>query len=146
MQKLTPALCRLVGVVLLPESRWAAGVTAHATASDTRLSTFSSHMPGPTDIDMLASASLTLSACLMRAVSWTLYGLVTSNLGKQENLLQLNNGQIVTVPEFLYDQFHYRHDMVGYIVLILAAFVAVFWTAGWAAFRYLNFNVSPWPS
>ena len=79
----------------------------------------------------------------MRAVSWTLYGLVTSNLGKQENLLQLNNGQIVTVPEFLYNQFHYRHDMVGYIVLILAAFVAVFWTAGWAAFRYLNFNVSP---
>ena len=83
------------------------------------------------------------SPCPFCTVSWTLYGLVTSNLGKQENLLQLNNGQIVTVPEFLYNNFHYQHDMVGYIVLILAAFVTAFWTAGWAAFRYLNFNVRP---
>ena len=77
------------------------------------------------------------------AVSWTLYGLVTSNLGKQDNLLQLNNGQNLTVSEFLYNNFHYQHDMIGYIVLILAAFIMAFWTAGWAAFRYLNFNVRP---
>ena len=77
------------------------------------------------------------------AVSWTLYGLVTSNLGKQDNQLQLNNGHNSTVPEFLYNNFHYQHDMIGYIVLILAAFIMAFWTAGWAAFRYLNFNVRP---
>ena len=91
---------------------------------------------------MQSSLGLALSA-VCTAVSWTLYGLVTSNLGKQEGLLQLNTGRIITVPEFLYDNFHYRHDMLGYIVLILAAFVTLFWTAGWAAFRYLNFNVSP---
>ena len=80
---------------------------------------------------------------LCYAVSWTLYGLVTSNLGQSDGAVLLSTGQTLTVPEFLHENFHYSHDMVGYVVLVLAAFVAAFWTAGWAAFRYLNFNVSP---
>ena len=66
-----------------------------------------------------------------------------SNLGEQTNNLTLNSGEITNVPDFLYNTFHYKHDMIGYVVLILFAFVAAFWVAGWAAFRYLNFNVRP---
>ena len=74
-------------------------------------------------------------------MTWTLYGLVISNLGKQDNILRLDSGQNETVPEYLHDNYGYSSAMLGYIVLILAAFIAAFWTAGWAGFRYLSFDV-----
>ena len=89
------------------------------------------------------SFQLLSSQSLCPAVTWTLYGVVGSNLGEQNTPLVLNTGQVTTAPEFLYNNFHYKHDFIGWVVLILIAFVAAFWAAGWAAFRYLNFNVSP---
>ena len=74
-------------------------------------------------------------------MTWTLYGLVISNLGKQDNILRLDGGQTETVPEYLYDNYGYSSAMLGYIVLILATFIVAFWTAGWAGFRYLSFDV-----
>ena len=57
--------------------------------------------------------------------------------------MRLNDGSHQLVSDFLFETFHYKHDMVGYVVLILFAFIAAFWMAGWAAFRFLNFNVRP---
>ena len=92
---------------------------------------------------LFLSPQVASSNTLCLAVTWTLYGLVGSNLGEQNTPLVLNTGQMTTAPQFLYDNFHYKHDFIGWVVLILIAFVAAFWAAGWAAFRYLNFNVRP---
>ena len=50
----------------------------------------------------------------LNPVSWTLYGLVASNVGDLDNAsINLNGGvgpdDIVTVPQFLRQQFDYRH-------------------------------------
>ena len=71
--------------------------------------------------------------------------MVASNIGEAPGKVFLSTGQRLTVPDFLHVYLDYSHDMIGYAVLVLVGFVVAFWTAGWASFRYLNFNVCPSP-
>ena len=73
-------------------------------------------------------------------MTWSVYGLVVSNVGDYDNEVQLSAGGTKNMQAFLKDTFDYEHDMVGYIVLILIGFVAVFWGLGAFAFQRLNFQ------
>lgn len=74
------------------------------------------------------------------AVCCSLYGLVVSNVGDYDNVVRMANGQEQTMKAFLKDTFDYEHDMIGYVVLIMFAFVALFWCLGAYAFQKLNFQ------
>ena len=77
----------------------------------------------------------------MNPVTWSLYGLVTSNLGDEDGqMVTLTAGGTQTVPQFLRSRFGYRHEWEGWVVIVLAAFVAFFWGIGALAFKKLNFQ------
>ncbi|KAL0029477.1 hypothetical protein WJX77_010449 [Trebouxia sp. C0004] len=82
-----------------------------------------------------------IGAYWMNPVTWSLYGLVVSNIGDEDNnIVHLTNGGTTTVPEFLRDRFGYRHEWEGWVVIVLAAFAVFFWGAGALAFKKLNFQ------
>ncbi len=77
----------------------------------------------------------------MDPVTWSLYGLVVSNIGDEDdNMVQLTAGESMTVPEFLRSRFGYRHEWEGWVVIVLAAFAVLFWGMGALAFKKLNFQ------
>ena len=77
----------------------------------------------------------------MNPVTWSLYGLVTSNIGDYDDrMVSLTDGGTQTVPEFLRSRFGYKHAWEGRVVIVLAAFVALFWGMGALAFKKLNFQ------
>ena len=82
-----------------------------------------------------------IGAYWMNPVTWSLYGLVVSNLGDEDsNIVQLTDGGTMTVPEFLRNRIGYRHEWEGWVVIVLAAFAVFFWGAGALAFKKLNFQ------
>ena len=42
--------------------------------------------------------------------------------------------------EFLLDQSNYHHEMIGWLILITAGWVLLFWMIACLGFRYLNFQ------
>ena len=46
----------------------------------------------------------------------------------------------VTVKQYLLDYSNYHHQMEGWLVLILAGWVLLFWLIAVAGFRFLNFQ------
>ena len=73
-------------------------------------------------------------------MSWTLYGLVASNVGDVEGRITLNDRSQTTVQQFLLDQFDYRHDFLAWVVLILVGWIILFWAMGAHAFKKFNFQ------
>ncbi|KAE9586977.1 putative xenobiotic-transporting ATPase [Lupinus albus] len=55
-------------------------------------------------------------------VSWTLYGLVTSQYGDVQEYLETGE----TVQEFLFNYFGYRHDFIGVAASVLVGFTLLF--------------------
>ncbi|KAK9811201.1 hypothetical protein WJX73_009709 [Symbiochloris irregularis] len=73
--------------------------------------------------------------------SWTLWGTVTSQLGDVEDEYLVDmNGNTVSVAQFVRDYFGFRHDWVGYTVLLLIAFIILFRVMAVWALCYLNFS------
>ena len=73
-------------------------------------------------------------------MSWLLYGLIEGTVGSEQGTVQLSDGSTQTLSVFLHEQFLYEHNHIGYCVLILLGFVALFWSLGAAAFRFINYN------
>lgn len=78
----------------------------------------------------------------LNPVSWTLFGLVSSNVGDLDNVYITLDGatSAISVPQFLLQQFGYRHDWLGYVVLILIGWIAALWGIGAYAFKRFNFQ------
>lgn len=77
----------------------------------------------------------------MDPVTWSLYGLVTSNIGDYDDRrVQLLDGTIKSVPDFLGSNFGYKHSWLGWVVCVLILFTVTFWGAGALAFKKLNFQ------
>ena len=78
----------------------------------------------------------------LNPVSWTLFGLVASNVGDLDDAFITLNGQTepTSVPDFLRNQFGYRHDWLGYVVLILIGWIITLWGIGAFAFKRFNFQ------
>ncbi|KAL3696501.1 hypothetical protein R1sor_010577 [Riccia sorocarpa] len=74
-------------------------------------------------------------------VSWTLYGLIASQLGDvQTPLIQAGGVSGGTVAQFVHSYFGYNHDWLGYIAAGLVAFGLVFWGIFAFSIKYLNFQ------
>ena len=85
---------------------------------------------------------LVLQMYYLNPVSWTLFGLVASNVGDLDDAFITLNGQTepTSVPDFLRDQFGYRHDWLGWVVLILIGWIITLWGIGAFAFKRFNFQ------
>ncbi|URE31184.1 Plant PDR ABC transporter associated [Musa troglodytarum] len=69
-------------------------------------------------------------------VSWTVYGLVTSQFGDVHE--RLDSGE--TVVEFLEDFFGFRHDFLGVVAVMVVGFAALFAFQFAVAIKALNFQ------
>ncbi|KAG8053220.1 hypothetical protein GUJ93_ZPchr0001g29933 [Zizania palustris] len=74
-------------------------------------------------------------------VSWTLYGLLTSQFGDLEEPLLLADGiSSTTAVDFLRDHFGFRHDFLGVVAGMVAGFCVLFAVVFALAIKYLNFQ------
>ncbi|KAJ3698346.1 hypothetical protein LUZ61_002051 [Rhynchospora tenuis] len=59
-------------------------------------------------------------------VSWTINGVITSQLGDNENMVEIPGASSLKVKEYLRDNLGYRQDFLKYAILVHFAFVIVF--------------------
>ncbi|XP_044480570.1 pleiotropic drug resistance protein 1-like [Mangifera indica] len=69
-------------------------------------------------------------------ISWTIYGLVASQFGQIEDIL--DNGQ--TVKQFLDDYFGYKHDFLGAVAVVVVLFTVLFAFIFALGIKILNFQ------
>ncbi|DBA79271.1 TPA: hypothetical protein ACH3X2_007820 [Trebouxia sp. C0005] len=72
-------------------------------------------------------------------IFWTVYGLIMSQVDNLETLCALQTGQEQPVYEAVLTLFGYHRGMLGWIVLILVAWIFINWTATYLALSKLNF-------
>ncbi|CAO2181116.1 unnamed protein product [Urochloa humidicola] len=74
-------------------------------------------------------------------VSWTLYGLLTSQFGDLDQpLLLADRVTSTTVAAFLEQHFGFRHDFLGVVAAMVAGFCVLFAVVFALAIKYLNFQ------
>eukprot|EP00891_Asterochloris_glomerata_P009650 jgi/Astpho2/9650/Aster-03918 len=73
-------------------------------------------------------------------VFWSVWGLIASQVGDEQNsYVLLPGGDRPSVASYVRDSFGYRHEWLGYVVIILIGWVGVFWFLCYYALRNLNF-------
>ncbi|KAF9594978.1 hypothetical protein IFM89_035751 [Coptis chinensis] len=74
-------------------------------------------------------------------ISWTLYGLVTSQIGDKNNQVEIPGTTFrPTVKEYLKENLGYEHDFLGYVALAHIAFVFLFLFVFAFGIKFLNFQ------
>ncbi|KAJ3673148.1 hypothetical protein LUZ60_006522 [Juncus effusus] len=73
-------------------------------------------------------------------VAYTIYGVITSQLGDLETMVEIPGTDSLSVKDFLRLNLGYRYDFLGYNVLIHFAFVIVFLFVFAYSIKHLNFQ------
>nr|CAD1817865.1 unnamed protein product [Ananas comosus var. bracteatus] len=73
-------------------------------------------------------------------VAWTIYGVITSQLGDKENNVSIPGSTSLTVKEYLRKNQGYKHDFLGYVVLAHLGFVLIFFFIFGYSIKFLNFQ------
>ena len=74
-------------------------------------------------------------------VAWTLYGLITSQLGDvQDSFYTPGGGPPVPVEQFIRTYFGYHYNLLGLCAAVLIGFVFLFWFGFAMANKILNFQ------
>ena len=74
-------------------------------------------------------------------VAWTLYGLITSQLGNvQTPFYAAGFGAQIAVKDFITSYLGYKYDWLGNVVAVCFGFMAVFWLVFAFSIKYLNFQ------
>jgi ABC-type multidrug transport system ATPase subunit len=76
----------------------------------------------------------------LNPVSWLLYGFVGSQLGQDMDLFVTPQGTTTTVKAFLKDNFNYEYDRLYICVVVLLAYLAIFWLLSATALKRINFQ------
>ncbi|XP_065020889.1 pleiotropic drug resistance protein 2-like isoform X3 [Musa acuminata AAA Group] len=73
-------------------------------------------------------------------VSWTIYGIVSSQLGTKDDLVAIPGAGSLTVKQFLKDNLGFEHSFVGCVALAHLGFVLLFFLIFGYSIKYLNFQ------
>lgn len=73
-------------------------------------------------------------------VAWTIYGLVTSQVGDRDSLVEIPGGKPISVKAYLEEQMGFRYDFLGQVALVHIAFVVIFLLVFAYGIRFLNFQ------
>ncbi|VAH54705.1 unnamed protein product [Triticum turgidum subsp. durum] len=73
-------------------------------------------------------------------VSWTIYGVVASQFGKNNNSLSIPGGSPIVVKKFLEDNLGINHDFLGYVVLAHFSYAIGFYFVFAYSIKVLNFQ------
>ncbi|XP_071707223.1 pleiotropic drug resistance protein 2-like [Rutidosis leptorrhynchoides] len=73
-------------------------------------------------------------------VAWTLYGLITSQLGQNEKLVMIPGQDSVTVKQFIKGYLGFEYDFLGYVALAHVAWAVLFCIVFAYGIKFLNFQ------
>ncbi|KAL3696050.1 hypothetical protein R1sor_010126 [Riccia sorocarpa] len=73
-------------------------------------------------------------------VAWTLYGLISSQLGDVEEGMDVAGYGRVRVKDFLESYFGFKHSMLGVCAVVLLSFMILFWSIFACSIKFLNFQ------
>ncbi|RRT41447.1 hypothetical protein BHE74_00058885, partial [Ensete ventricosum] len=73
-------------------------------------------------------------------VSWTIYGILASQLGTKDDLVAIPGAGSLTVKQFLKDNLGFQHSFLGYVVLAHLGFVLLFFLIFSYSIKHLNFQ------
>uniref|UniRef100_A0ACD5WG15 Uncharacterized protein n=2 Tax=Avena sativa TaxID=4498 RepID=A0ACD5WG15_AVESA len=73
-------------------------------------------------------------------VSWTIYGVVASQFGENNDTLEVPGGSPVVLKQLLDDTLGIQHDFLGYVVLGHFAYIIVFFFVFAYSIKFLNFQ------
>ncbi|XP_023766493.1 pleiotropic drug resistance protein 2 [Lactuca sativa] len=73
-------------------------------------------------------------------VAWTLYGLITSQLGQNESLVEVLDQNSVTVKEFIKEFLGFEYDFLGYVALVHVCWAVLFCVVFAYGIKFLNFQ------
>ncbi|KAK9807392.1 hypothetical protein WJX73_000014 [Symbiochloris irregularis] len=73
-------------------------------------------------------------------ITWVLYALSASQLGRDSQPLTSPSGQLTTVKDFLYSYFGYRYDFIWQAWLIVVAYMIFFCMGAALAVKYVSFQ------
>ncbi|PIA25217.1 hypothetical protein AQUCO_12200002v1 [Aquilegia coerulea] len=74
-------------------------------------------------------------------VAWTLYGLVISQIGNKDGLIEIPGTTLKpTIKEFLKENLGYEYDFLAYVALAHIVFVVIFFFVFGYGIKFLNFQ------
>lgn len=73
-------------------------------------------------------------------VSWTLYGLISSQLGDVHTQIFVAGMGSISIKSFIHEYLGYKHNWLGNVVAVLLAFIITFWLVFAYSIKYLNFQ------
>ncbi|XP_072965196.1 ABC transporter G family member 31 isoform X1 [Typha angustifolia] len=74
-------------------------------------------------------------------ISWTLYGLLTSQFGDSDKQMMLSDGvHSTSIKVFLEDHFGFRHEFLSVVAIVVVGFCVIFAVVFALAIKYLNFQ------
>ncbi|KAJ0718449.1 putative ABC-type Fe(3+) transporter [Helianthus annuus] len=73
-------------------------------------------------------------------VAWTLYGLITSQLGQNENLVEVPGAGSIPLKNFIKKFWGYEYDFLPYVAVAHVAWVAFFFIVFTFGIKFLNFQ------
>lgn len=74
-------------------------------------------------------------------ISWTLYGLLTSQFGDVDAPMNLSDGiHSMSIKLFLKHHFGFRHEFLGVVAVMVVGFCVLFAVVFALAIKYLNFQ------
>ena len=73
-------------------------------------------------------------------LSWTLYGLVTSQIGEKIDMLEVPGAGNMTIKGFVNEIFGYDHDFLPVVAITTLCWILMFFLIFVFAIKYLNFQ------
>lgn len=73
-------------------------------------------------------------------VAWTIYGLVTSQVGDKMDIVHVPNHGEIPVKDYLKVFLGYEHDFLGYVALAHLGWVLLFFSVFVYGIKVLNFQ------
>ncbi|CAI0407524.1 unnamed protein product [Linum tenue] len=73
-------------------------------------------------------------------VAWTLYGMVTSQVGDKDNLVEIPGSESLTVKQVLEEGLGYKHSFLPAVAVAHLGFVCLFFFVFAFGIKYLNFQ------
>ena len=73
-------------------------------------------------------------------MAWTIYGLVTSQIGDKVSEVEVAGESGITVKEYLYKHYGYDYDFLGAVAAAHIGFVVLFFFVFVYGIKFLNFQ------
>lgn len=73
-------------------------------------------------------------------MAWTLYGLITSQVGENENLVEVPGADSMSVKAFIKSFLGYDYDFLPYVAMAHVLWVVLFFIVFACGIKFLNFQ------